>query len=290
MQAAAAGLNYELSALTHMVLKVEQLLSTGGGWQDQVGGLWPCVKASSCPAALPVAVTVMPVVAATASSSSPLPQYPLIVSAAGDGPAAAMGAAAGSSADDALASFLDAHLLLIYTGKTRLAKNLLQRVLRQWAMRDNAVTQRVAALRTNAVTMAGALAALDAAGIGSSLSTYWEQKKGMAPMAEPAEAAALMGALRDHGWSWGSSLTGAGGGGFMVVVTRKPHARADVEHFLRRYPTTAGLDWSVHSCGVDRRGLTLHLGGGAAAKPAAVAAAGAVAPEAAAPLARAKTC
>jgi fucokinase len=32
------------AALCHAVLKLEQMLTTGGGWQDQVGGLYGGVK------------------------------------------------------------------------------------------------------------------------------------------------------------------------------------------------------------------------------------------------------
>jgi galactokinase/mevalonate kinase-like predicted kinase len=59
-----------------------------GGWQDQLGGLYPGVKAGYCRPALPLTVAISPV-------ADP-----------GD--------------------VLQSHLFLIYTGKTRLARNLLQ--------------------------------------------------------------------------------------------------------------------------------------------------------------------
>jgi fucokinase len=45
----AAGSCYTRSDLVHAVLVVEQLLSTGGGWQDQVGGLHPGLTLGSSP-------------------------------------------------------------------------------------------------------------------------------------------------------------------------------------------------------------------------------------------------
>lgn len=71
-----------------------------GGWQDQVGGLYGGVKVGACPAALPVHVSVAPI-----------------------------GLAQGGG-HDALHSLLNERMMLLYTGKTRLARNLLQRVLR----------------------------------------------------------------------------------------------------------------------------------------------------------------
>jgi galactokinase/mevalonate kinase-like predicted kinase len=39
-----------------MEYQVEQMLTTGGGWQDQVGGLLPGIKFSSSPSHLPLFV------------------------------------------------------------------------------------------------------------------------------------------------------------------------------------------------------------------------------------------
>ena len=73
------------------VLYLEQLLTTGGGWQDQVGGLMGGVRMGVSPATLPLKVTV-----------DDLHLGP-----------------------DVIQPFND-RLVLIYTGKTRLARNLLQ--------------------------------------------------------------------------------------------------------------------------------------------------------------------
>ena len=228
--AGAAGVEYDRASLCHMVLKIEQMLTTGGGWQDQVGGLWPGANVSSCAARLPVAVRVLPVSAAPAAAAQ-------------------------------LGAFLGRHLFLVYTGQTRLAKNLLQRVLRQWAMRENSITQTVAELRANAVAMAAALRARDAAGVGAALDAYWEQKKRMAPMAEPPAVTLMLAALRPL--IFGASLCGAGGGGFLVGVAREPDALARVEAALRAdaalTAAVPGGGWAVMSAGVDDVGLALRV-------------------------------
>lgn len=189
-----------------------------GGWQDQLGGLYPGVKAGFCPPALPLTVGVAPVA----------------------DPGAVLGA----------------HLFIVYTGKTRLARNLLQRVLRQWAERANDVTGVVAALRSNAIAMTDAIARQDAAAIGACLDTYWSQKKRMAAHAEPAEVTSMLAVLRPlvHG----ASLCGAGGGGFLVGVAKERNATASIDEALRSNPATSGLAFSVHACAVDNVGLTLR--------------------------------
>lgn len=47
-----------LSSLAYMVTQVEQLMTTGGGWQDQVGGLYPGLKIARSPATLPLSISV----------------------------------------------------------------------------------------------------------------------------------------------------------------------------------------------------------------------------------------
>ena len=83
------------SDLVHAVLVVEQLLTTGGGWQDQVGGLHPGVNLGSCEANDQVSV-----VTTAGSVSSEFVQK------------------------------INSRLLLMFSGKPRLAKNLLQNVIR----------------------------------------------------------------------------------------------------------------------------------------------------------------
>ncbi|KAL6059312.1 Fucose kinase, variant 2 [Balamuthia mandrillaris] len=47
-----------LDSLVDAVILVEQMLTTGGGWQDQVGGLFPGIKYTTSPAKLPLEVNV----------------------------------------------------------------------------------------------------------------------------------------------------------------------------------------------------------------------------------------
>ena len=73
------------------VLHLEQLLTTGGGWQDQCGGLYGGIKISRSLKGLPVKISTK--------------QLEL---------------------SEEILDKLNQHLLLVYTGKTRLARNLLQ--------------------------------------------------------------------------------------------------------------------------------------------------------------------
>lgn len=62
----------------------------------------------------------------------------------------------------------------------------------------------------------------------------------MAPGCEPASVKAMMEALRPL--VLGQSLAGAGGGGFLYLLTREPHQRRAVLQVLNNTPvSTSGI-------------------------------------------------
>ena len=81
----AVGFRYDTLSLIHAVLHLEQTLTTGGGWQDQVGGFVPGMKSYRCLAGLPL--TLKP-------ESVDMPET--------------------------FYSELNRHFVLLYTGRTRL--------------------------------------------------------------------------------------------------------------------------------------------------------------------------
>lgn len=87
----AAGCTADVTSLVHAVMVVEQMLTCGGGWQDNVGGLAPGFKIARSRAALPIKV-----------------EYEKL------------------QVPSSMVEKLNECLVFVYTGKTRLAKNLLQ--------------------------------------------------------------------------------------------------------------------------------------------------------------------
>ena len=85
------GRTASLDSLIHAVMVVEQMLTTGGGWQDNVGGLVPGFKISRSKASLPLKVEVEKLELSQETVDK-----------------------------------LSKRLVCFYSGKTRLAKNLLQ--------------------------------------------------------------------------------------------------------------------------------------------------------------------
>ncbi|XP_035193005.1 L-fucose kinase isoform X2 [Oxyura jamaicensis] len=218
----AAGKAASTESLVHAVLHLEQRLTTGGGWQDQVGGLVPGIKIGRSKAQLPLRVEVEEI---------PVPE--------------------------GFARTLSDHLLLVYTGKTRLARNLLQDVVRNWYARLPSVVQNARALVSNAEECARALRQGDLPLVGTCLDRYWQQKKLMAPGCEPLAVGRMMGALRPY--VHGQCLAGAGGGGFLYVLTKAPRQKEALHQILAK---TEGLgNFSIHSIEVDTGGVSVEVVG-----------------------------
>jgi fucokinase len=204
-------------SLTHAVLLLEQMLSTGGGYQDQVGGLWGGVQSSRTRAGLPVEVVVEPVRGVDLEEFS-------------------------------------RRLVIVPLGQPRLAKNLLQQVLRRWACRSELVSGAVTGLVENAERMTAALTASDWKTVGACLDEYWKQKVVMASeAAETARIREVRKALEPL--SFGSCVCGAGGGGHLTAVLRDG---VSVDH-VRTALGEAFEGVSVHSVQVDTTGMSLTL-------------------------------
>ncbi|KAM7100388.1 L-fucose kinase isoform 2-T2 [Ciconia maguari] len=218
----AAGKAASTESLIHAVLHLEQRLTTGGGWQDQVGGLVPSIKIGRSKAQLPLRVEVQKISVPTGFTQT-----------------------------------LNNHLLLVYTGKTRLARNLLQDVVRNWYARLPSAVQNADALVSNAEECAQALRQGNLLLIGKCLDRYWQQKKCMAPGCEPLAVGRMMDALRPY--VYGQCLAGAGGGGFLYVLTKGPQQKEALHQILAK---TEGLgNFSIHSIEVDTGGFSVEVVG-----------------------------
>jgi fucokinase len=217
--------------LIDAVLQLEQLLSTGGGFQDQVNGLVAGYKHETCnPLEFPLKVVVkrLPVAADVTTT-------------------------------------LNDNLILLFTGKTRLAKNILQNVLRRWATRTNEITATVASLVKNANDCQDALLTGNINLLGECLSHYWSLKKTMAGHGsgvEPPFVNRVISVLRQQGLIRGASLCGAGGGGFMVLLKQDHASIEDIQTALREDMGDGVFDAqqvSWHSCRICEQGLSIHV-------------------------------
>ena len=210
------------ASLMHGVLVLEQLLTTGGGWQDQVGGVMAGIKITSSEASLPLRVMPATVEAAPATIDA-----------------------------------LSKRIVLVYTGRTRLARNLLQTVIRRWYERLPEIMVTTAALKTNAFAVADAVRAGDVAAVGACVTKYWAHKKAMAEGCEPAFCAKILAACEPllHG----ASMAGAGGGGFMFLITKEPNMIPALRELLSKSGIPEASDLTYHTGIIDTEGLKVTV-------------------------------
>ncbi len=214
--------NIQHSTLFDEVLCLEQMLTTGGGWQDQVGGLTGGIKLVTTPPGLPQRITVEP------ARMSP-----------------------------AVAEAFGRRLLLVYTGQQRLAKNLLRAITGRWMARDRRMVHHLSEIARLAVTMRDALGEGDLDGFGALLAEHWAINKRMDPGCTNPFIDELFETMGPY--INGGKLAGAGGGGFVIAFGRDAEAgRALSDALAARYPGTPVAVWP---CAVPDVGLRIEVEG-----------------------------
>mgnify|MGYP000879542003 CR=1 FL=1 len=208
----------DIPRLFDQVLCLEQMLTTGGGWQDQAGGLTGGIKLVTTRPGLPQRLEMAPV------ELSPAVRAEL------------------------------GRLMLVYTGQQRLAKDLLRHIMGRWMARDPEMVSILAEIARLAVAMRDALLAGDVDGFGELLGEHWEINKRMDPGCTNPFIDGLFETMRPciHG----GKLAGAGGGGFAFVIGRGDHCMDVLSDALaRRYPGTRVAVWP---CAIPEDGLRVQ--------------------------------
>lgn len=185
--------------LFHGVLRLEQVLTTGGGWQDQIGGSVGGLKLITTEAGLvPVAV---------------VRYFPADVLDPGTN---------------------GAQTLLYYTGITRLAKNILEEVVGRYLDRDREAMAVLQGLPGLAQRMADAIGRKDLPEFGRLIDRAWEANKTLDPNCTNEEVDRLLAQVRPH--IYGAKLLGAGGGGFLLMVCKSAEDKQQVRQLLETNP------------------------------------------------------
>ncbi|MDA3925014.1 MAG: hypothetical protein PF904_09985 [Kiritimatiellae bacterium] len=183
------GVPFSADRLVYMTSLLEQRMSTGGGWQDQVGGIMPGVKL----------IRTEPGVDQTVSLRW-------------------------SVFDLREESELKGRCLLYFTGQKRMARNILQNVVGGYLARDPRVLQTVHELKKSALETKEALDARDIEGFAQGVGRYWELKKQIDPGSTNPPIEKLLKLIKDE--TSAALLPGAGGGGFIFVIAKSVEAAA----------------------------------------------------------------
>jgi D-glycero-alpha-D-manno-heptose-7-phosphate kinase len=111
---------------------------------------------------------------------------------------------------------LDSHLVLYFTGSTRQARSILQEQRLRSASGDSRTIEALHALKAQVAPMREALQAGDFTWIGALLHEAWQMKRRVSSGISNGAIDAAYEAARSAG-ALGGKITGAGGGGFLLL-------------------------------------------------------------------------
>jgi fucokinase len=204
----SAGRADDPYTVSGLVLALEQRMTTGGGWQDQIGGLFPGVKCITSQPIRPLRLAVE--------------QVPLIAG---------------------IRQALERRLVIAFTGQERLAKNVLQIVVGRYLQRDRRVIGAIARLVELAGEGRRCLALGDLDGLGRVLRETWHAHQQLDPHCSNPAVDELMDAVDDL--ACGAKLAGAGGGGFIGILAKDPEAAQRIAAIIARRPGVKTYGWSL---------------------------------------------
>lgn len=128
--------------------------------------------------------------------------------------------------DPSFATELERHIVLCYTGVSRISGQTIARVMAAYEAGAPAVTAALRALREGADRMAEALRGANLAAVGELLTENWRHQQALDPQMRTVDMARLERAMTEAG-SLGGKAAGAGAGGSMFFLVRDAGRAAD---------------------------------------------------------------
>lgn len=196
------GLAWDKNEIGHRTLVLEQLLTTGGGWQDQFGGILQGVKLLQTERGF----EQNPTVRWLPNDLFTQPEYQ------------------------------QCHLLY-YTGITRTAKKILAEIVRRMFLNQSDELRLLREMKQHAMDMYEAIQRADFRQMGILVRKTWQQNQSIDSGTNPEEVEAITRQIDD--FCLGYKLGGAGGGGYLYMVAKDPEAAARIKKTLQQYRPNA---------------------------------------------------
>ena len=189
------SLGWDKNEICHKTLLLEQLLTTGGGWQDQFGGVLQGVKLlQTCKG-----FEQQPIVHWLPTDLYTQPEY-------------------------------QACHLLYYTGITRTAKTILAEIVQKMFLNDHDQVALLREMKAHSLQMYEAIQRNDFKEMGKLVGKTWLQNQAIDAGTNPLEIKKLTDLIDDL--CLGYKLPGAGGGGYLYMVAKDPEAAARIKVIL----------------------------------------------------------
>ena len=211
------SLAWDKNEIGRRTLVLEQLLTTGGGWQDQFGGVLGGVK--------------------LLQTQSGFDQAPL---------------ARWLPTDLYVQPEYQQCHLLYYTGITRTAKQILAEIVRCMFLNNGDQLRLLRQMKEHTMMMYDAIQRQDFVQMGSLVRRTWEQNQLLDSGTNPEQVRRLTDLIDDL--CLGYKLPGAGGGGYLYMVAKSPEAAARIRRILtenRLSPNARFVDMSLSTNGLQ---------------------------------------
>ena len=191
------SLAWDKNEIGRRTLVLEQLLTTGGGWQDQFGGVLGGVK--------------------LLETQRGFDQDPLVR----------------WLPDDVYTQpeYQQCHLLY-YTGITRTAKKILAEIVRRMFLNHGGELRQLRAMKAHALDMYEAIQRQDFREMGLLIRKTWEQNQLIDSGTNPDSVRRITDLVDDL--CLGYKLPGAGGGGYLYMVAKDPEAAARIKQTINQ--------------------------------------------------------
>jgi galactokinase/mevalonate kinase-like predicted kinase len=193
------ALGWSVNDTCARTLALEQMLTSGGGWQDQFGAALHGVKL----------LTTAPGII-QAPQGKWLPEHMLA------------------------GAFSQGLILLYYTGITRIAKSILQDIVRGMFLNHNPHLALLDELGRHAERTSELIQTADWDGLCAAIDRSWQLNQQLDAGTNPPETQDILRRIRD--WTAGAKLLGAGGGGYLMIAAKDAAAAKAIRQELTARP------------------------------------------------------
>ena len=192
------GLGWDKNEIGHRTLMLEQMLTTGGGWQDQFGGVLGGVKLLQ-----------------TGRGFDQSPQVRWLPTDLWTQP-----------------EYKACHLLY-YTGITRTAKQILAEIVRRMFLNHGGELALLREMKEHTMEMYEAIQCNDFRRMGLLMRRTWQQNQTLDNGTNPPAISALTNLVDDL--CLGYKLPGAGGGGYLYMIAKDSEAAVRIKQILTEH-------------------------------------------------------
>jgi len=196
------GLDWDRNVLFTRTLALEQMLTTGGGWQDQAGAIFRGIKLIETTPGLEQKPSIRW-----------LPHHLF---------------------DH---EYANRSILLYYTGLTRLAKNILTEIVRGIFLNSPAHLGIIADIGANADLASAAIQKCDYPMLLAAIRNSWSLNQRLDAGTNPPAVEQILAGIKDY--LGAAKLLGAGGGGYLLLFGKDEAAAARIKQLLTCHPPNA---------------------------------------------------